>query len=152
MSERNAAILIVDDNPANVSLLTAMLDEAGYDNVHGITDSRQVIPRVTEAEYDLILLDIRMPHLDGIAILNLLAGLGRDDFLPVLVLTAQTDQDTRKAALAAGAKDFISCTGRCCSASTTCWKPGRSTKASASGRICWKRRCEFEPLKSAKPN
>ena len=105
--ERNSAILIVDDNPSNVALLTAMLEDAGYVNIYGITDSRQVIPCVTEKQFDLILLDIRMPNIDGIAVLKLLANLGRDDFLPVLVLTAHNDPDTRKAALAAGARDFL---------------------------------------------
>jgi putative two-component system response regulator len=106
-SIKASRILIVDDNPANVELLVIMLENDGYSNIHSTTDSRQVIGMLTEAEHDILLLDIRMPHLDGIAVLNLLANLSRDDFLPVLVLTAQTDQETRKAALAAGAKDFI---------------------------------------------
>ena len=71
MHDPAAAILIVDDNPSNVALLTDMLEEAGYGHVLGITDSRQVIQQVIEHEPDLILLDIRMPHLDGIAILKL---------------------------------------------------------------------------------
>ncbi|MBI4968453.1 MAG: response regulator [Rhodospirillales bacterium] len=105
---KDARILIVDDNPTNVALLGTMLEGAGYRHIKGLTDSRQVIPLLTESEFDLVLLDIRMPHIDGLAILSLLGQLDRDDFLPVLVLTAQTDQETRQAALAAGAKDFIS--------------------------------------------
>lgn len=107
-SIKQARILIVDDNPANVSLLEATLEQAGYTNVRGITDSREVIALIAETEFDLILLDIRMPHLSGIAVLRLLSSVVEpDNFLPVLVLTAQTDQDTRQAALAAGAKDFL---------------------------------------------
>lgn len=107
---KNASILIVDDNPANISVLSAMLEEMDYRNVCVITDAREVIPQLTRTEFDLVLLDIRMPHLDGIAILQLLANMGQDKhdhYLPVLVLTAQNDEATRKAALAAGAKDFL---------------------------------------------
>jgi len=105
---QSARILVVDDNPANVHLLLAMLDEADYTNVYAVTDSREVVPRLKEEKFDLILLDIRMPHLSGIDVLQLLPNvLEADEYLPVLVLTAQTDMETRQAALAAGAKDFL---------------------------------------------
>ena len=105
---KQARILIVDDNPANVSLLESLLDEEDYANVQGITDPRALFPLLAEAEVDLILLDIRMPHLNGLEVLARLKSMvAPDEYLPVLVLTAQTDQDTRQAALAAGAKDFL---------------------------------------------
>lgn len=105
---KNAKILIVDDKPANVALLEELLDEEDYVNVQGITDPRKVIPMVQESEFDLIILDIRMPHLTGFDVLKLLSEtIAKDNYLPVLVLTAESDRETRQAALAAGAKDFI---------------------------------------------
>ncbi|GAB2180393.1 two-component system response regulator [Denitratisoma sp. agr-D3] len=102
-----ARILVVDDNPANVELLLTILDEAGYDQVDGLTDPREVLPKHLERRYDLILLDIRMPHLDGIQVLELLSPHIRADYVPVIVLTAQNDQETRQKALHAGARDFL---------------------------------------------
>ena len=103
----DAKILIVDDNPANVALLEAILDEEEYDNVFSTTDPFQVLPLYQEHVFDLILLDIRMPGISGIEVLKRLKKVVRDDFLPVIVLTAQTDQETRLQALDAGAKDFM---------------------------------------------
>lgn len=103
----DAKILIVDDNPTNVALLEAVLEEEEYHQVYATTDPYQVMPLYREHDFDLILLDIRMPGLSGLDILKQFAQVVRDDFLPIIVLTAQTDQDTRQQALAAGAKDFI---------------------------------------------
>ena len=89
---RKSRILIVDDNPANVRLLEAMLEIAGYEDVQGVTDPRLVLSLHREARFDLILLDIRMPHLDGIQVMEQLAGAIKDDYLPVLVLTAEKDK------------------------------------------------------------
>jgi len=104
---RKSRILIVDDNPSNVKLLEAMLEIAGYEDVRGITDPRLVLPLHQEARFDLILLDIRMPHLDGIQVMEQLAGAIDDDYLPVLVLTAEKDKNTMMRALEQGAKDFV---------------------------------------------
>lgn len=103
----DAKILIVDDNPANVALLEAVLEEEDYSNIYSTTDPTQVMPLCREHDFDLVLLDIRMPGLSGIDVLKQLEKIILDDFLPVIVLTAQTDQDTRQQALAAGAKDFL---------------------------------------------
>jgi len=100
-------ILVVDDNPANVELLLTILEDAGYDHVDGLGDPRQVLPQHLERHYDLILLDIRMPYLDGVQVLELLAPHIRADYVPVIVLTAQNDQETRQKALNAGARDFL---------------------------------------------
>ena len=104
---RKSRILIVDDNPANVRLLEAMLEIAGYEDVRGVTDPRLVLSLHREARFDLILLDIRMPHLDGIQVMEQLAGAIKDDYLPVLVLTAEKDKNTMMRALEQGAKDFV---------------------------------------------
>lgn len=103
-----ARILIVDDNPVNVELLEALLEEEGFDNVTGITDPRKVVPLHTAEPFDLILLDIRMPGMDGHEVLaKLHEACGEGDYVPVLVLTAQTDLETRHRALEQGARDFV---------------------------------------------
>ena len=102
-----ARVLIVDDNQDNVTLLKTLLNRAGYTNVTGVTDSREVIPLHAKNDFDLILLDIRMPHMSGFDVMTELRKLGRGDYLPILVLSAQTDMDTRVRALELGARDFV---------------------------------------------
>ena len=101
-----ARILIVDDEPANVRLLERMLADVGYRQVRGTTDSRQVLALYAEFQPDLILLDLMMPHLDGIEVIRQLQ-IPEDVFLPVLVLTADATSEAKKRALEAGAKDFL---------------------------------------------
>ena len=100
-------ILIVDDEPVNVALLDQMLEDEEFENVLSTTDPREVVPLHEENGFDLILLDIRMPHMTGIQVLEALADTIRDDFVPILVLTAQKDTETRVGALKAGANDFL---------------------------------------------
>ncbi|PPC76038.1 GGDEF domain-containing response regulator [Pokkaliibacter plantistimulans] len=103
-----ARILIVDDTPVNVHLLESILDEAGYTELHGLTDPRQVEPLLrNEPAPDLVLLDIRMPYLSGYEVLELIGQTLGESAPPVVVLTAQTDAETRSKALAMGALDFI---------------------------------------------
>src|SRR5437879_13236822 len=83
-----------------------MLAEGGYRQVKSTTDSRQVLSRAGAYEPDLILLDLRMPHLDGIAVIQQLR-IPEDVFLPILVLTADATSEAKKRALEAGAKDFL---------------------------------------------
>ena len=103
----DAAIMVVDDNPANVELLCEMLEDAGYANLTGISDSKQVEPHCERALPQLILLDIRMPDPDGHTLLRRLGERWRDRCPPIIVLTAQTDEETRDRALGAGARDFL---------------------------------------------
>ena len=103
----NARILIVDDNSSNVYLLERVLKRRGYNNVDSETDSRKVRQLYLDNRYDLILLDIRMPYLDGYEVIGQLKEVVGDDYLPILVITAQTDDDTRKRAIESGAKDFL---------------------------------------------
>ncbi len=100
-------ILIVDDTFANVELLESMLSMAGFTHVRSTTDSRDVSELNQLENFDLILLDIRMPHLDGFEVMEMLAVDNKDDFLPVVVVTAQNDMDTRIRALEFGALDFL---------------------------------------------
>ena len=104
----DARILVVDDREANVRLLERMLETAGVTQVHTLTDPRRPSSRCLELEPDLLLLDLHMPHLDGVAVLTALrAALPDGVFLPVIVLTADLSSDAKERALAAGAKDFL---------------------------------------------
>ena len=102
----NAAILIVDDQEVNISLLGQMLREAGYTNVNSTMDPLEVCVLHRRNGYDLILLDLQMPGMDGFQVIEALKTNDADAYLPVLVLTAQPGHKLR--ALQAGAKDFIS--------------------------------------------
>jgi adenylate cyclase len=99
-------ILIVDDLPANVLLLERMLSGAGYGAVASTLDPRAVHALHEKNHYDLIVLDLQMPGMDGFEVMEGLKDLEKDGYLPVLVVTAQPDHKLR--ALKAGAKDFIS--------------------------------------------
>jgi PAS domain S-box-containing protein len=102
----NAGILIVDDQESNVALLEQMLREAGYVNVASTMNPREVFALHRKNHYDLILLDLQMPGMDGFQVIEGLKTNEADDYLPVLVITAQPGHKLR--ALQAGAKDFIS--------------------------------------------
>ena len=102
----NADILIVDDQAANVQLLERLLREAGYVNITSTLDPLQVCALHREKAYDLILLDLQMPGMDGFQVIEALRAQDADSYLPVIVLTAQPGHKLR--ALQAGAKDFIS--------------------------------------------
>jgi putative two-component system response regulator len=102
-----ANILIVDDHLANIALLSKILKQAGYQHIFTTTDSRQVLALYQEHNIDLLLLDIRMPHLDGFEVMLQLQSLVNHDYLPILVLTAELAKETRSKALSSGAKDFL---------------------------------------------
>lgn len=105
---RQSKILIVDDKIDNVQLLEHMLDEEYFDNVTSTTDPTRVLELHQIHQFDLILLDIRMPVMSGLDVIQALKEvMAKDDYLSVLVLTAQTDDDTKKQALEAGARDFL---------------------------------------------
>lgn len=105
---KNARLLIVDDEVANVRLLERLFERGGYSNYKGTTDSRLAVGLFQEFQPDLILLDLLMPHLDGFAVLEQLKPMiPEGTYLPVLVLTADVSQETKRRALAAGAKDFV---------------------------------------------
>ncbi|MDP1900862.1 MAG: response regulator [Rubrivivax sp.] len=101
-----ARILVVDDQDANVRLLTRLLSEAGYTQVTSAMDPTTVCALHRRNDYDLILLDLQMPTMDGFGVMEGLKTNTRDRTLPVIVLTAQPGHKLR--ALQAGARDFIS--------------------------------------------
>lgn len=103
-----ATVLVVDDHAPSVTLLEILLRSAGVRTVTGITDPTIAVSRCLAERPDLILLDLHMSRLDGFAVMNLLrAALRAEEFMPVIVLTADTSRAARKRALAAGAKDFL---------------------------------------------
>jgi putative two-component system response regulator len=99
-------ILIVDDQEANVLLLERILRGAGYDAVDSTMDPTAVCELHRNNCYDLILLDLQMPGMDGFEVMEGLKTIETGDYLPILVITAQPDHMLR--ALKVGAKDFIS--------------------------------------------
>jgi len=101
-----ASILIVDDQESNISLLEQMLIETGYTFVSSTMDPREVCALHRKYRYDLILLDLQMPGMDGFQVMEALKTNAADSFLPVLVITAQPGHKLR--ALQAGARDFVS--------------------------------------------
>lgn len=104
----SATILAVDDEEANLELLRRILEPQGYTNVHVTTDPREVIDRLDELEPDLVLLDLKMPGIDGYELLEHVRARTSDGgYLPVLVLTSDHTPEARRRALAGGAKDFL---------------------------------------------
>jgi diguanylate cyclase (GGDEF)-like protein len=102
----NASLLIVDDKEANVLFLEGMLRGAGYSAISSTMDAHTVCELHRQHSYDLILLDLQMPGMDGFQVMQGLQESEVDGYLPVLVLTAQPEHKLR--ALQAGARDFIS--------------------------------------------
>ena len=102
----SASILIVDDQEANVMLLEKMLRNAGYTRITSTRDPRTVCALYSANRYDLILLDLQMPDMDGFGVIEGMKKIETEGYLPVLVVTAQPNHKLR--ALQAGAKDFVS--------------------------------------------
>lgn len=102
----NAGILIVDDQSSNIALLQQLLSDVGYTNVTATNNPQDVCALHRKYHYDLILLDLQMPGMDGFQVMETLKTNDADSYLPVIVLTAQPGHKVR--ALQAGAKDFIS--------------------------------------------
>jgi putative two-component system response regulator len=101
-------ILVVDDEPSNVSALLRLLERSGYRHVKGIVDSREAMATFDDFEPDLLMLDLRMPHMDGFQVLEALAErIPEDEYLPVLVLTGDLSPEVREQALSVGARDFV---------------------------------------------
>ena len=102
----NAGILVVDDQEANILLLEQTLRGAGYRSVTSTMDPGQVCELYLKHHYDLILLDLQMPGMDGFQVMEGLKAIETGSYVPILVITAQPGHKLR--ALEAGAKDFIS--------------------------------------------
>jgi putative two-component system response regulator len=107
-SHRQARILIVDDEPANVRLLQRILQREGFGNIEATHDPGQCLALFASYAPDIILLDLHMPELDGFALMaQLRERIPEGDFVPIVVLTADVTPEARQRALRSGAKDFI---------------------------------------------
>jgi putative two-component system response regulator len=105
---KNAAIVVVDDEEMNLRILKRFLGNEGYTDVHTTTDGREVITRLQTTGADLVIMDLHMPFPDGFVLMDWIgAAITKDEYLPILVVTADFSIETRNRALALGARDFL---------------------------------------------
>jgi len=102
-----AHIVVIDDEAANLRLLSAMLERAGFHTVTALTDARELAQLIVESPVDLVITDLHMPICDGFGVLDILTPLINLERLPVLVVTGDTSRDARQRILTRGAKDFV---------------------------------------------
>ncbi|MDA5241531.1 response regulator [Agrobacterium radiobacter] len=104
----DARFLIIDDEPANIALLTRLLQREGFERICSTTDPRNALEIFRDLKPDIVLLDLMMPHIDGFQLLEAFSRLiGPRGFVPIVVLTADISITTRRRALSLGAKDFL---------------------------------------------
>jgi EAL domain-containing protein (putative c-di-GMP-specific phosphodiesterase class I)/ActR/RegA family two-component response regulator len=101
------SVLIVDDNAFDVAVLQQLLMRQGLERVYTETDSRKVHRLLVKYRPDLVLLALRMPHVDGFAVLAQIRKYAAGGYLPVMVLTGDTTTASRNRALVEGAQDFL---------------------------------------------
>jgi putative two-component system response regulator len=104
---KNARILIVDDEVGNVDLLRRLLERSGFNRVESTNDAREAAGLYVKFRPDLILLDLHMPHMDGLAVMDELNQIAEASYLPILMLTGDVSQEAKREALSRGAKDFL---------------------------------------------
>ncbi len=104
---KHSSIMIVDDEPINIDVVQAFLEEDGYTDFVTVEDSRKVLETLEQKAPDLLLLDLMMPHISGFEILQLIRSQDKFKFLPVIILTAATDTANKLRALELGATDFL---------------------------------------------
>lgn len=107
LAVRDAAVLVVDDQPANTLLVRRLLQRAGLSSVTEVNDATAVQPLLPDLEPDLVLLDLKMPVMDGYEVLEQVQRYAGGTFLPVIVLTADDSHASLEKALAMGAHDFL---------------------------------------------
>ncbi len=104
---KHARILIIDDEPGNVELLRRVLGRAGFQKLDSTNDPREAATLYVQTRPDLILLDLHMPHMDGLAVMDQLNQIVEASYLPILMLTGDVTPEARRDALSRGAKDFV---------------------------------------------
>ncbi|MBA3641848.1 MAG: response regulator [Acidobacteria bacterium] len=102
-----ARILIIDDEATNVEVLRRVLERSGFTRVQTTTDPRNARKMYLDFRPDLILLDLHMPHVDGLAVMDELNQIAEATYLPILILTGDVSPEARRDALSRGAKDFV---------------------------------------------
>src|SRR5262245_47057187 len=95
---RNARILVVDDEEKNVEILQRILSRAGFTRIETTTDARGVSDLYIRHRPDLILLDLHMPHLDGLQVMDRLNEIAEASYLPILILSADLTPEARRGA------------------------------------------------------
>lgn len=101
-------VMIVDDEPINIKLVRKVLMEVGFSDFSDATDPRTVLGAMRQRQPDVLLLDIMMPHISGLELLEAIRATDQLQHVPVVVLTASSDRATRLEALELGANDFLS--------------------------------------------
>jgi putative two-component system response regulator len=104
---RNARILMVDDEDANLDILRRTLSRAGFWRLESTLDSREAASLYIRHRPDLILLDLHMPHMDGLQVLDTLREIAEATYLPIVILSGDLTPEARRDALSRGAKDFV---------------------------------------------
>jgi putative two-component system response regulator len=104
---KNARILIVDDEQVNVELLRRLLERAGFSRIESTNDSREALDLYLKFRPDLIVLDLHMPHRDGLEVMDELNQIAEASYLPILMLTGDDTPEAKREALSRGAKDFL---------------------------------------------
>ena len=104
---KHARILIVDDEHIYVELLRRLLERAGFSRIESTNDSREAVDLYLKFRPDLIVLDLHMPHLDGLEVMDELNKIAEASYLPILMLTGDDTQEAKRDALSRGAKDFL---------------------------------------------
>ncbi len=102
-----ANIMIVDDDPINIEVVQTFLEDEGYRNFVTLVDSTKAFDVVQQARPDLLFLDLSMPEVSGFDILAKLRSLDKFRYLPIIILTAATDKESKLRALELGATDFL---------------------------------------------
>lgn len=108
MKVHQGKVLIVDDNAVNIVIVEKILRQDGFNNIYSTTDAKSVRDLYREHDFDAILLDVHMPEMNGFDVMAELQADNPDDYLPILMLTADHTPETRHLSLSSGAKDFIS--------------------------------------------
>lgn len=103
----DAKIVVIDDEPVNIKVVSRLLRIEGYQQFVSTTDSREALDLIRAESPDMVLLDLMMPHVSGIDILTAMRDDERLRHTPIVILTASTDQETRVKALRGGANDFL---------------------------------------------
>lgn len=104
---RKATIMMIDDEPITIEVLKEFLEEAGYQNFVSTSESRDALNLIETERPDVILLDLKMPHISGFDILKAMRANKKMRHIPVIVLTSATDAETKLKALELGATDFL---------------------------------------------
>lgn len=103
----SAKILLIDDNVLNVQILKKILSDAGFTQITLTTDATKAFSLYQDIDPDLVLLDFKMPHFNGIEVMEQFKSIDPDGYLPVIMITAEQDESLRGRAFQAGAKDFL---------------------------------------------